>query len=126
MWRATAVITSGLLISACGGGINSYEDGMEAYADVMEEMVGVLEDVTDEASADKAADKIEALGNRLADIATQVAELPRPDAKEIQEIAEKQRSRMLAFQQDAAEQMMKMAQYPVLQQAWMRAMENMM
>lgn len=126
MWRVITVITSGLIISACGGGIGSYEEGMEAYADVMEEMVSVLEDVTDESSAQKAAGKIEKLGNRLAEITTQVTDLPRPDAKEMQEIAKKQRAEMQAFQQNAAAQMMKLVQYPVLQEAWMSAMENMM
>ena len=126
MWRVITVITSGLIISACGGGIGSYEEGMEAYADVMEEMVSVLEDVTDESSAQKAAGKIEKLGNRLAEITTQVRDLPRPDAKEMQEIAKKQRTEMQAFQQNAAAQMMKLVQYPVLQEAWMSAMENMM
>lgn len=125
MWRTISVITLGLTIFGCGGGISSYEDGFDAYAEAMKEMVGVLEDVTDESSANKAAGKIEDLGNRLADITAQMADLPRPDAKEMQEIAKKQRAEMQAFQQDAATQMMKMAEYPVLLEAWMRAMEKM-
>ena len=126
MWRAIAVFTSGLIISACGGGIGSYEEGIDAYAEVMEEMISVLEDVTDEDSANQAAGKIEALGNRLAEITAQVGELPRPNAKEMQEISKKQRAKMQTIQQTAAAQMMKLAEYPALTQAWMRAMENMM
>lgn len=125
MRRVIPMVAFGLLIAACGGGIDTYEEGMEAYAEVMEEMLSVLEDVTDESSAEKAAGKIEALGNRLADITTQIADLPQPDAKEMQEMAEKQRAKMQDFQQGAPAQMMKMAQYPVLLDAWMRAMENM-
>lgn len=125
MWRTTSVITLALAIFGCGGGISSYEDGVDAYAEVMKEMVGVLEDVTDESSANKAAGKIEDLGDRLADISAQMADLPRPNAKEMQDIAKKQQAEMRAFQQDAATQMMKMAEYPVLLEAWMRAMENM-
>ena len=126
MRRVILLISSGLIFSGCGGGIGSYEEGIEAYADVMDEMVSVLEDVTDESSAEKAAGKIEKLGNRLGDITKQMAELPQPDAKEMQEMANKQRAEMQAFQQNAAAQMMKMMQYPVLQDAWMRAMENTM
>lgn len=125
MWRVITLIASGLLISACGGGIGSYEEGIEAQAEVMLEMVSVLEDVDDESSAKKAAGKIESLGERLAEISSQVRELPRPDAKEMQDIAKKQRAEMQAFQQNAAAQMMKLAEYPVLTDAWMRAMENM-
>jgi len=125
MWRAILVITLGLGLSACGGGIGSYEDGMDAYAEVMEEMVDVLEGVTDESSAEKAAGKIEKLGNRLAEITAQVAELPPPSSAEMQALAERQREKMQSFQQNAATQMMKMAQYPALMDAWMRAMENM-
>ncbi len=90
----------------------------------MHDMISVLRDVDDESSAEKAAGKIEALGERLAEISSQLAELPRPDANEMLDIAQKQRGDMQAFQQDAATQMMKLAQYPVLMDAWMRAMEN--
>ncbi len=125
MWRIITVIASGLLFSACGGGIGSYEEGIEAQAEVMQEMVSVLEDVDDESSAKKAASKIEALGNRLADISKQVMELPRPDASEMQDIMAAQSKGMQAFEQDSVAQMMKLAEYPVLMDAWMGAMQNM-
>ncbi len=124
MLRVIILMSFGLIISACGGGIDSYEEGLEAQAELMQEMISVLEDVTDEASAKKAAGKIESIGGRMQDIAMQVAELPKPNAKEMQEIAKKQRKEMEAFQQNAMAQMMKLAQYPVLQDAWMSAMEN--
>lgn len=119
------VAFASLLVAACSGGIGSYEEGVEASAEVMQEMMGVLEGVTDEASAKNAAGKIESLGNRLGEISKQMAELPRPSASEMQAIAKKQMAEMRSFQQDASVQMMKMMQYPVLQEAWMRAMENM-
>ena len=126
MRKLVTIIASGMLISACGGGIDSYEDGIEAQADVMLEMVDVLEGVDDDASAKKAAEDIEDLGNRLAEIAGQMRELPRPDASEMQDIMRKQQTEMQAFQQDSAAQMVKLMQYPVLTEAWMRAMENML
>ncbi len=124
MWRLVSVIASALLITACGGGIGSWEEGIEAQSEIMHDMISVLRDVDDESSAEKAAGKIEALGERLAEISSQLAELPRPDTNEMLDIAQKQRGDMQAFQQDAATQMMKLAQYPVLMDAWMRAMEK--
>ena len=125
MWRILLMAASGLIISACGGGIGSYEEGIEAQADVMMEMVSVLEDVDDQSSAEKAADEIESLGERLAEISAQLRELPQPSAEEMQDIMVKQADEMSGFQQDVAVQMMKLAQYPVLTEAWMRAMEGM-
>ena len=125
MRRIAALMIVGLMLSSCGGGIDSYEDGMEAQADLMEEMIGVLKGVDDEDSAQKAAARIEEIGGKMAEIANRIAELPRPDAEEMQELAEKQRDRMRTIQQDATEQMMKIAQYPVLRDAWMNAMRTM-
>jgi hypothetical protein len=125
MRRIAALMIVGLMLSSCGGGIDSYEDGMEAQADLMEEMIGVLKGVDDEDSAQKAAARIEEIGGKMAEIANRIAELPRPDAKEMQELAEKQRNRMRSIQQDATEQMTKIAQYPVLRDAWMNAMRDM-
>ena len=124
MWRIITVIASGLIISACGGGISTYLEGMEAYDEIVKEMVSVLEGVTDEASAKKAAGEIEGLGNRLAEISTQVADLPQPNAEEMQEIVKK-RDEMQALQKTAEVQLMKLEEYAVLQDAWTRAMENM-
>lgn len=125
MRLSIALATCGLFVAACGGGIDSFEEGTDAYVEVMQEMVSVLEDVDDESSAETAAAKIEKLGDRLTEIKAQMDKLPRPTAEEIQKMAEKQRASQQAFQQDAAAQMMKMAQYPVLMEAWMRAMGNM-
>jgi len=125
MWRIIAVVSSGLMLSACGGGIDSYEDGIEAYAEVMEEMVDVLEGVVDESSAERAAADIEELGSRMAEITARIAELPRPSMDEMQAIAKQQQQAMQGMQEDAAAQMMKMAQYPALLEAWMKAMGNM-
>ena len=124
MLRVITLISFGLTVSACGGGIGSYEEGLEAQAELMQEMISVLEDVTDEASAQKAAAKIESIGGRMGEIAMQISKLPRPNAKEMQDIAKKRQKEMQAFQQNSMAQMMKLAQYPVLQEAWMSAMEN--
>ena len=125
MRRMATLMVVGLMLSSCGGGIDSYEDGMEAQADLMEEMIGVLKGVDDEDSAQKAAARIEEIGGKMAEIANRIAELPRPDAEEMQELAEKQRNRMRSIKKDATEQMMKIAQYPVLRDAWMNAMRDM-
>ena len=126
MLRASTVIGCAMILVACGGdGIDSYDDVMEASVEVMEEMITVLEGVDDEASAEKAANEIEVLGNRLAKIADAAKGLPEPSEEEMLAMVEDQKDSMMAFQQRAMPQMMKMVQYPVLADAWGRAMENM-
>ncbi|MGB5305065.1 MAG: hypothetical protein WBO57_02380 [Gammaproteobacteria bacterium] len=125
MWRIIMVAVAGLLCGACSGGISSYEDGLKAHAEIMTQMVGVLEGVTDQASADEASGEIEALGNRLAEVAAQVQNLPRPSPEEMQEIAQKQLLQSQEFQKMAVPQMMKLAQYKSLSDAWMRALSSM-
>jgi methyl-accepting chemotaxis protein len=124
MRQAATLMALGLMLSSCSSGIDSYEEGMDAQAELMSEMISVLKEVDDESSANKAAEKIEEIGHRMAGIADQMKELPRPNAEEMQEIADKQRAKLRAIQQDVTEQMMKMAQYPVLQDAWMNAMHD--
>jgi hypothetical protein len=88
-------------------------------------MVDVLEGVTDEASAEEAATKIEALGGRIGEVIAQLEELPEPTMEEMQEIAHKYANQGQELQQRAASQMMKLAEYPSLSDAWARAMANM-
>ena len=125
MWRVIFLAIVGLQCIACSGGISSYEEGVEAQSEVMEEMLSILEGVTDEASAEAASSEIEALGNRLADIAQQFQELPEPTAGEIQEMQRRQQARQQDFQNRAVPQMMKLAQYKSLSDAWTRALMNM-
>ncbi len=119
-----AAVVSVLSVSCGGGGISSYEDAMEAQAEIMEEMVDVLEGVKDQASAEKAASEIEALGTRMADVVAQVKKLPPPTREQMQEIAEKYGADGREFQSKAAAQMMKLAEYPVLSEAWEHVMAN--
>lgn len=122
MWKLAMVAALALLCAACGGGIDSYEDAAAAQMDIMREMIDVLEGVDDDASAEKAAGKIEALGGRMQDIAEQLSKLPAPSRDEMQRIARMQSEVQAEFQQKAMAQMMKMAQYPVLAEAWSNAM----
>jgi len=119
-----AAVVGVLCVSCGGGGISSYEDGMKAQAEIMEEMVDVLEGVKDQASAEKAASEIEALGTRMADVIAQVKKLPQPSMEEMQEIAKKYGEEGREFQSNVASQMMKLAEYPVLSEAWENVMTN--
>ena len=125
MWRLLMVTFVGMLCIACSSSISSYEEGIEAQSEIMAEMVSVLEGVSDEASAEKASSEIEALGNRLGELAMQVQELPEPTMEEMQEIARKQSAQQQDFQNKALPQMMKLAQYKSLSDAWTRALTNM-
>jgi hypothetical protein len=98
---------------------------MEAQAEIMTEMVSVLEGVTDENSANAAATEIEALGDRLAEVSSQMREIPPPTMEEMQRLAQEFGKQTQDFQQKAATQMMKLAQYESLSEAWTRALSNM-
>ena len=125
MWRAIFLAVVALQCLACSSGISSFEEGVEAQGEVMEEMISVLEGVSDEASAEQASGRIEALGNRFAEIARQIQELPQPTDDEMQAITRKQHAQQQDFQQRAFPQMMKLARYESLSEAWARALENM-
>jgi len=120
-WIALAAVA---ICTACGGGIGSYDEGMEAQLDSMEELVAVLEGVTDEGSAKAATAKIESIGEHMAEVAMQMSELPQPDAQEMQALLEKYGKRMQQFQGEAVEQLMKLAKYQDLMDAYTRAMAN--
>lgn len=124
MWRISFVTVICFLCAACDSGISSYEDAMDAQTEIMSEMVVVLEGVDDEASAERAAGQIEALGKRLGEVATQIQKLPPPTNEEIQELTQRQGADAQEFQARAAPQMMKLAEYESLMNAWTRALSS--
>lgn len=125
MLRILGVAVLALSCAACDRGIGSYEEGIAAQNQVLMEMVAVLEGVDDEASAERAAGRIEALGKRLGEIAAQVRALPAPTMEEMRKISEQQRQAGKEFQRKAGAQMSKLAEYESLRDAWSRAMEYM-
>lgn len=124
MFKLAVLCAVAVLVCACGGGINSYEDGVKAEAKIMDEIVKVLESVDDEESANAAASKIEELGKEFADLAQEIAKLPPPSQEELQRISRKQNAYTQEFQKKIVPQMMKFAKYPVLSDAWSKAMEE--
>ena len=125
MWRAILTAIFVMQCLACSGGISSFEEGVEAQSEIMDEMISILEGVSDEASAEMATGRIEALGNRFAEIAEQLQKLPQPTAEEMHEITRRQHAQQQDFQKRAFPQMMKLARYQSLSEAWTRAMANM-
>lgn len=125
MWRKSIGLIFSIAFAACGSSVGSYGDAVEQQADVMRELVDVLGDVDDEASAERAASEIRELSSRLLEISTRMSELPEPTIEDLQEIARTQAQAQQEFQQEAASQMIKLAQYEVLAEAWTEAMMNM-
>ena len=123
--KITGIIFAFMFCVSCSSNIGSYEEGIQAQQEVMEKMINVLESVNDDASAKSAAGKIEELSTRMLEIATQIAKLPKPNAKEMQEIAKKMGKQKRELSQKAATQMMKLAKYKPLGEAWTNAMKNM-
>ena len=67
---------------------------------------------------------IESLGERLADVASQMRELPQPEFEEMQALMSKHGKRMQQFQGEASAQLMKLAKYPELMEAYTKAVAN--
>ena len=131
--RWLAILTSMLLLVACSGGgeesppgVASYDEGIRTQGALMQQMVAVLEGVHDQASAEQAAAEIESLGRQIGQIELQMAELPLPSGQEMQAMLELQKEQSQLLQENGGVQMQKLLEYPVLQQAWMNAMQDMM
>jgi hypothetical protein len=122
--NACLILAATLVLTACGGSIGSYDEAMEAQLDAMEDLVKVLEGVTDDSSATAAVSKIESIGDRMADVANQMRELPQPEMEEMQELMRKHGERMRQFQGDAMGQLLKLAKYPELIEAYSDAVAN--
>lgn len=118
MSRLAILASLVMLCVACSGGVESYEDAAEAQIEIMREMIRVLEGVSDDASARAAAGDVAALAARMQSIADQLRALPPPSREEIDAISALQEKVQREIQPAATAQMMKLAQYPVLAEAW--------
>ncbi len=82
---AVALLPLTLTLVGCGGDPYAavLEDGKAAQA----ELIGILESVTDTASAEQAATKIEAMGEKMRDITARQDALPEPTAEQAEALA---------------------------------------
>jgi len=112
----------GLVLSACGG--NSPEALVDEQFDLMDEMLEIVEDVTDEASAKEAAKKLEALGEKLADLQKRMEKMPDPTPAEQKQLEARVAARQADYMKRSQEFGAKMMQYPELMEAFSKAMEK--
>jgi hypothetical protein len=96
------------------------DTGLEAQLEITQEILDTLEGVTDPASAEAAEPVIEALANRLAEVGAQIRELPKPEPEVLREIAEPHSERT----QEMLTQLLKLAEYPELREAFARGTAN--
>jgi hypothetical protein len=69
------------LVAGCGGGGDTAEKVFADMAANMKEMSAILTSVTDEASAQAAVPRIEAVRGKMRDCAKRARTVPRPDAE---------------------------------------------
>lgn len=123
-WRTTlSAALLGLALSACGG--ESHEAVMDEQFDLMGEIFDILDGVEDEASAKEAAKKIEALGEKLTDLAKRAEKLPEPTPEQEKALEARARERQAEFEKRSRAFATKMMQYPDLAQAFSQAMQAM-
>ncbi|MHC4974612.1 MAG: hypothetical protein ACYTG3_20045 [Planctomycetota bacterium] len=124
--RFRIILTIGALafgLAACGG--NSHEAIMDEQLDLMDEMLDILEGVNDEASANEAAKKIEALTEDMQKLAKRAQELGEPTPEQQKRLEEIGKERQEEFSKRMQAVMMKVMQYPELQQAFTEAGQSM-
>jgi hypothetical protein len=103
--------------------VAAYEEAIDAQREVVGELTAVLEGVTDEASAEAAAPRIEELSRELQSLAMRINALPQLPYAEQQRISE-ERAGSTAARRERGKQMLKIEQYPVLKEAWTRGMRG--
>lgn len=120
----TLVLLSGI------GGCKSTRESIAAEAEaLMEQMMVVLESVNDDASAQAAVTKLEALGVRMKELQARAAALGTPSKEEIDRAIEKakanEKEKMEEFkkkQQRYEAAFAKASKYPAVMQAFAKAM----
>ena len=113
----------GLVLSACGG--DSHESVMDDQFDLMDEMLDILDGVTDETSAKEAAKEMEALGERMADLAKRAEKLPDLTPEQQKRLETMAAERQADYQKRMQELVSKMMQYPELAQAFSKSADSM-
>ncbi|HKL64221.1 MAG TPA: hypothetical protein VJ883_12680 [Woeseiaceae bacterium] len=103
--------------------VAAYEEAIDAQREVVGELTAVLEGVTDEASAEAAAPRIEELSRELQSLAMRINAIPQLPYAEQQRISE-ERAGSTAARRERGKQMLKIEQYPVLKEAWARGMRG--
>ena len=108
-----------LLAAACGG--DTHEKVAEDKINLIEQIADILEDVTDDASADAAAKRIEALAGEMKAVNERAKALgdPTPELnKQLEEKYKPRTQKILGRIMAVAE---KVQEYPVLQEAMQKA-----
>jgi hypothetical protein len=100
----------------------TYEEALERQSALVREITTVLQTVEDEAGAEQAAPRVEDLSRELQRLAVQMNAMP-PLSWEEQDRLSRERSGSGTARKEAGRQMLKIEQYPVLQEAWKRGMQ---
>lgn len=111
-----------VLFCGLGGCKSKHEAVADDMTAVMSEMCDILDGVTDQASAEAAVPKIEQLGTRMKDIVERAKALGTPPKEEQERIQKKMTDQQQKLQARMQANGQKMAQYPVLMQAFMKMM----
>lgn len=130
MIRRLTISMGAVVLAACGAGPGddagpgTYEDALDRQSRLIAELTSALAEVTDEASAEAAAPRIEELSAQLQRLAVHINEMPPRSFEESQRLTEERAAGRAESRRESARQMRKIEQYPVLQEAWKRGMQE--
>jgi hypothetical protein len=79
----TAMFALALSLGSCGGGGSDYESVMQDQVNVFNELNEILADITDQASAEAAKPKIEALGEEMKALQAKMSAMDEPTQEEL-------------------------------------------
>lgn len=128
--------TSGLVLSSCGdkkdgeekAAAESKADTPEVVAnevaDKMQELVTALKSVSDEASADAAAKKINDLGDEMIALSERAKKVPEPSAEQKKELDKMMNEKMDSMKEDLGAAIGNLMSKPDLAKKVMAAMEE--
>jgi len=91
------------LLCACGGGLDSPEGIAEATMVGMEDFAAILEGIDSKDAADSAADDLEKVAERMAEVAQARQQLGQIDPATEAELEKKYKSRMMKVMQSIGE-----------------------
>ena len=114
------------LVGGCKGSSNDESDRL--FADMsanLREMSAILTSVTDEASAQAAVPRIEAVREKMRDCARRAREMPRPDAATEQRLNEDMQKLMAEVMPEIASAQARLAERPELMAIIAPAMQGM-
>lgn len=119
---STLLLILPLLFASCG---SKHEAVMDEYIALMNEMVDILKTVKDEATAELATPKLEAVGSRIESLSAKMNNMNDLTPQELMELFKDYQEPMQEVLQELSEEMMRVAMITDMDEELQQVMEAM-